>query len=136
MEELQENNINYDMEGHDLDSNEMNKNLLLQSKDDIIKQLKRKIEAYEKNAEEQNQKLSDYDHLLVEFNSINQNYSQMQQDLEIFKSENAQLKEIINTKNQTIADFQNLFQASKSKFDLFNQTNASLKARISELETQ
>ena len=85
MEELQENNINYDMEGHDLDSNAMNQNLLLQSKDDIIKQLKRKIEAYEKNAEEQNQKLSDYDHLLVEFNSINQNYSQMQQDLEIFK---------------------------------------------------
>ena len=136
MEELQENNINYDMEGHDLDSNAMNQNLLLQSKDDIIKQLKRKIEAYEKNAEEQNQKLSDYDHLLVEFNSINQNYSQMQQDLEIFKSENAQLKEIINTKNQTIADFQNLFQASKSKFELFNQTNASLKARISELESQ
>ena len=122
MEEFQDDNINNEMEEQELDSNAMNQNILLQSKENLIQQLKSKIDAYEKNADEQNQKLSDYDHLLVEFNSINQNYSQMQQDLEIFKSENAQLKEIINTKNQTIADFQNLFQASKKfliAFDSF-----------------
>ena len=46
----------------------------------------------------------------------------MQQDLDLMKAENKQLKDIINSKNQTINDFQGLFQASKSKFELFNQT--------------
>ena len=87
MEEFQDDNINNDMEEQDLDSNAMNQNMLLQSKENQIKQLKRKIEAFEKNAEEQNQKLSDYDHLLVEFNSINSNYTQMQQDLDLIKAE-------------------------------------------------
>ncbi len=109
---------------------------LLKSKDDIIKQLKRKIQVYEKNTETQNQKLSDYDHLLVEYNSMNKNYSILQNDLEVIRNENIQLKDIINTKNQTIIDFQGLFEASKSKFDLFNQTNAALKARIEELESK
>ena len=107
---------------------------LLKSKDNTIKQLKRKIQAFEKNAEIQNQKLSDYDHLLVEFNSLNKNNLQLKSDLEIISKENFQLKDIINTKNQTIIDFQGLFEASKSKFDLFNQTNSALKAKIAELE--
>lgn len=47
----------------------------------------------------------------------------------MLKAENTQLKEIINNKNQTIIDFQGLFEASKSKFDLFNQTNNSLKTK-------
>ena len=136
MEELQDENINNEMEEQELDSNTMNQNILLQTKENLIKQLKRKIDALEKNAEEQNQKLSDYDHLLVEFNSINANYSQMEQDLEMIKAENAQLKDLINTKNQAISEFQGLFEASKSKFELFNQTNSSLKARIMELESQ
>ena len=144
--ELQNNNINnmnYSMfeqinhPGLDLDMGASNLNQnLLKSKDNTIKQLKRKIQAYEKNTEVQNQKLSDYDHLLVEFNSLNKNYSQLESDLEIIRNENIQLKDIINTKNQTIIDFQGLFEASKSKFDLFNQTNSALKARIEELESK
>jgi len=136
MEEFQNDNINNELEEQELDSNAMNQNMLLQSKENQIKQLERKIEAFEKNAEEQNQKLSDYDHLLVEFNSINSNYTQIQQDLDLIKAENAQLKDILNTKNQTISEFQGLFEASKSKFELFNQTNATLKSRILELEAQ
>ena len=136
MAEFQDDNMNNEMEEQDMDSNTMSQNIIMQTKDNLIKQLKRKIEAFEKNAEEQNQKLSDYDHLLVEFNSINANYSQMQQDLELIKAENAQLKDLINTKNQTISDFQGLFEASKSKFELFNQTNSALKNRIMELESQ
>ena len=136
MEEFQDDNINNEMEEQELDSNAMNQNLLLQSKENLIQQLKRKIEAYEKNADEQNQKLSDYDHLIVEFNSIKASYAQMEQDLELIKTENIQLKDIINSKNQTISEFQGLFEASKSKFELFNQTNSSLRAKIAELESQ
>ena len=130
------NNINNINDYQAEEQEHISSNIMLQSKDNQIKQLKRKIEAYEKNAEEQNQKLSDYDHLLVEYNSINKNYSQMQQDLDLIKAENMQLKDIINSKNQTIVDFQNLFEASKSKFELFNQTNTSLKSRIAELESK
>ena len=144
--ELQNNNVknmNYSMfeqinhPGLDMDVGMSNLNQnLLKSKDNTIKQLKRKIQAYEKNTEVQNQKLSDYDHLLVDYNSLNKNYTQLENDLEIIRNENIQLKDIINTKNQTIIDFQGLFEASKSKFDLFNQTNSALKARIEELESK
>ena len=133
------NNIDYD-ELFQLTNNEFrNQNIneeLLKSKDNTIKQLKRKIQAYEKNAEAQNLKLSDYDHLLVEYNSLNKSYAQFEQELDILRKENNQLKEIINTKNQTIIDFQGLFEASKSKFDLFDQTNNSLKMKIAELESK
>ena len=144
--ELQNNNVNnmnYSMfeqinhPGLDMDVGMSNLNQnLLKTKDNTIKQLKRKIQAYEKNTEVQNQKLSDYDHLLVDYNSLNKNYTQLENDLEIIRNENIQLKDIINTKNQTIIDFQGLFEASKSKFDLFNQTNSALKARIEELESK
>ena len=121
--------------GFDLGNDNINQDLI-KSKDNTIRQLKRKIQAYEKNAQDQNLKLSDYDHLLVEYNSLNKNYSQIEQDLEMLRNENIQLKEIIASKNQTILDFKGLFEASKSKFDLFNQTNISLKEKISELEAK
>ena len=139
--DVKNNIMNYSMfdqeihGGLDLDIGPPNQDLL-KSKNNIIKQLKRKIEAYEKNAQAQNQKLSDYDHLFVEYNSLSKNFSQIQSDLDMIRNENMQLKDIINTKNQTIIDFQGLFEASKSKFDLFNQTNTALKARIEELEAK
>ena len=141
--EISKNNFNYNeldqLNNQELDFDLGNQNInqeILKSKDNTIKQLKRKIQAYDKNAQEQNLKLSDYDHLLVEYQSLNKNYTQLEQDLELLKTENMQLKEIINSKNQTILDFQGLFEASKSKFDLFNQTNITLKERIAELESK
>ena len=141
--EISNNNFNYNeldqLNNQELDFDLGNQNInqeILKSKDNTIKQLKRKIQAYDKNAQEQNLKLSDYDHLLVEYQSLNKNYTQLEQDLELLKTENMQLKEIINSKNQTILDFQGLFEASKSKFDLFNQTNITLKERIAELESK
>jgi len=43
---------------------------------------------------------------------------------------------MINSKNQNMVDFYGLLDASKSKFDLFNQTNLSQKEKISELESK
>ena len=141
--DISNNNLDF-KELEQLNGNEMEYNIgspninqeLMKSKDNAIKQLKRKIKAYEKNNQAQNLKLSDYDHLLVEYNSLKKNNSLLKQDIEMLKAENTQLKEIINNKNQTIIDFQGLFEASKSKFDLFNQTNNSLKQRIAELESK
>ena len=121
----------------DNDVGDMNINQdIINSKDKLINQLKRKIKVYEKNTEDQNLKLSKYDHILVEYESLNKNYSKLKEDIELLRAENAQLKDILNSKNQTILDFQGLFEASKSKFELFSQTNNSLKTKISELESK
>ena len=106
---------------------------IIQSQNNKIRKLKRKIKAYENNAESQNLKLSDYDHLLVEFQGLTQNYSLLEEELKSLKNENKNLKGIIKNKNQTIKDFQGLFQTSKTKFDLFSQTNNSLQMKNVEL---
>ena len=41
---------------------------------------------------------------------------------------------MITSKNNTIAEYQNLFEASKKKFELFEKTNNELKIKIKELE--
>lgn len=109
---------------------------IIKSKNDKIRKLKRQIKAYESNAENQNLKLSDYDNLLVEYKVLKQNSSLMEQELIILRQQNNNLKGIIKNKNNDIKDFQGLFKTSKSKFDLFNQTNESLKMKISELESK
>ena len=109
---------------------------IIKSKNDKIRKLKRQIKAYESNAEDQNLKLSDYDNLLIEYKVLKQNCSLMEQELIILRQQNNNLKGIIKNKNNDIKDFQGLFKTSKSKFDLFNQTNESLKMKISELESK
>ena len=109
---------------------------IIKSQENIINQLKRTIEVYEKNTEEQNRKLSNHDSLIIEYNSLLKNYSELENELSLAKNENIQLKNIINTKNQTITDYQHLFEASKSKFEIFEKTNNSLKVRIKELESK
>ena len=104
--------------------------------DNLIKQLKQQIQVYQKNTEELNKKLQSYDSLYIDYNSLNKNYTELENELKALKNENAQLKNIINTKNQTILDFQSLFKESKSKFELFEQANSALKQKILELENK
>ena len=109
---------------------------LLKTKENTISELKRIIQVYEKNTQNQNQKLSNHDSLLIEYNSLLKNYSELENELSLLKNENIQLKAIINKKNQTISEFQRVFDASKSKFELFEQTNNSLTKKIEELESK
>ena len=109
---------------------------IIRSQENIINQLKSTIQVYEKNTEDQNRKLSNHDSLVIEYNSLLKNYSELENELNQGKNENIQLKKIINNKNQTIADYQNLFEASKSKFEMFEKTNNSLKLKIQELESK
>jgi chromosome segregation ATPase len=62
------------------------------------------------------------------------NYSELERELTATKNEIIQLKNIINIKNQRIAEFQNVFEESKSKFELFKKNNDNLQMRIKELE--
>ena len=128
--ELMDNgDFDYDLENQNISQE-------LMTKDKKIRHLKRKIQAYEKNAENQNLKLSDYDHILIEYTSLKKKYIKLQQDFDLIRNENIQLKEMINSKNQNMMDFYGLLDASKSKFDLFNQKNISQQEKISELESK
>ena len=110
-----------------------NANDIIKNQENIINQLKRTIQVYEQNAEQQNRKLSNHDSLLIEYNSLMKNYSELEKELSLAKNENMQLKSIINSKNQTIAEYQGLFMESKTKFETYEQTNNSLKLKIKEL---
>ena len=44
----------------------------------IINQLKNTIEVYERNAQEQNRKISNHDSLLIEYNSLLKNYTELE----------------------------------------------------------
>ena len=109
---------------------------IIRSQENIINQLKQTIQVYEKNTEEQNRKLANHDSLVVEYNSLLKNYAELENELSLIKNENIQLKKIINNKNQTIVEYQNLFETSKSKFEMFEQTNNALKLKIKELESK
>ena len=107
---------------------------IIKTQENTINQLKLRIQAYEKNHIEQNQKLSKYDSLFIDYNSLSKNYSELEKELALSKNEIIQLKNMISSKNNTIAEYQNLFEASKKKFELFEKTNNELKIKIKELE--
>ena len=111
-----------------------NLNDIIKTQEKIINQLKRTIQIYEKNTFEQNKKLSNHDSLLIDYNSLLKNYSELERELTAAKKENIQLKNIINIKNQRITEFQNVFEESKSKFELFKRNNDNLQLKIKELE--
>ena len=109
---------------------------ILETQQNTINQLKLRIQAYEKNHIEQNKKLSNYDSLFIDYNSLSKNYAELEKELTLSKNEIIQLKNMLNSKNQTIAEYQNLFEASKSKFELFEKANNSLNIKIKELEAK
>ena len=114
--------------------NRMNYNAIIKNQENIINQLKRTIQVYENNFREQNRKISNHDSLIIEHNSFLKNYTELEKELNLAKNENMQLKNMINSKNQTISDYQRLVQESKSKFELFEKNNNSLKLKIEELK--
>ena len=109
---------------------------IIKNQEKIINQLKRTIEVYEKNTKNQNQKLSNHDALLIEYNSLLKNYSELENELSAAKEENICLTKKLKEKNQTLCEYQQLFESSKSKFELFEQTNNALKNKIEELESK
>ena len=109
---------------------------IIKKQENTINQLKLRIQAYEKNHTEQNKKLSNYDSLFIDYNSLSKNYAELEKELSLSRNEINQLKNMINSKNQTISEYQNLFEASKTKFEFFEKTNNSLKLKIKELEAK
>ena len=56
---------------------------IIRSQENIINQLKSTIQVYEKNTEEQNRKLSNHDSLIIEYNSLLKNYSELENEVKV-----------------------------------------------------
>lgn len=112
------------------------KDEIIKLQEEKIKTLKRTIKGYQKNIELQNAKISNQDTLYVELNSLNKNYAEMENELNQYKAESMRLNEIIQNKNCIIAEFQKLIELSTTKFEIFEETNMSLKLRIEEYEAK
>ena len=101
-----------------------------------VKQLQRKLKAYQKNNLEQNKKLSSQDNLVIEYNSLSKNYTELEALLKQYKLENAKLNKIIEGKNSTIEDYQEVIRLSKTKFEQYDEASTALKLKNEENETK
>ena len=101
-----------------------------------VKQLQRKLKAYQKNNLEQNKKLSSQDNLVIEYNSLSKNYAELESLLNQYKLENAKLNKIIEGKNSTIEDYQEVIRLSKTKFEQYDEASTALKLKNEENETK
>ena len=101
-----------------------------------VKQLQRKLKAYQKNNLEQNKKLSSQDNLVIEYNSLSKNYTELEALLNQYKLENAKLNKIIEGKNSTIEDYQEVIRLSKTKFEQYDEASTALKLKNEQNETK
>lgn len=108
----------------------------LRVKEEEIKTLKSQVKAYAKVNKDQTKKLVNQDKLFVEYNSLNKNFSELQNELLESRAENIHLKEILAKKNEMISSFQVMFEDSKTKFEQYDRKNAGLILRIKELESK
>ena len=115
-----------------------NKNMqeLIKIQNSTINKLKSQIDIYKTQIKELNERISSCDHLIIDYNSLNNNFSKLEKELFCLKKENYQLKSMINSRNKTISEFQFLFGQTKSKFALMDNLNDSLQKKINFLESQ
>ena len=115
-----------------------NKNMqeLIKIQNSTINKLKSQIDIYKTQIKELNERISSCDHLIIDYNSLNNNYSKLEKQLFCLKKENYQLKSMINSRNKTISEFQFLFGQTKTKFALMDNLNDSLQKKINFLESQ
>jgi hypothetical protein len=99
-----------------------------------IKKLKSQIDVYKMQIKEQSDKISSCDHLIIDYNSLINNYSKIEKEISFLKNENNNLKILLNTKNKSITEYESLFLEVKSKFILFDKLNLILQNKIKYLE--
>ena len=115
-----------------------NENLqdIINIQNSTINKLKSQIDIYKIQVKEQSEKISSCDHLIIDYNSLYNNYINLEKELSILRKENNQLRIVINTKNKTLNEFQYIFLETKSKFILYDKLNESLQNKIKYLESQ
>ena len=116
--------VNYTYEG--LNSNP---NIIIEEKtvlNEKIKNLQRKLKAYQIMTVDQNKKITELDNLIIEYNSLNKNYCELESELNYLKLQNAQLMDALNYKNCLIDEYQKMIEISTEKFKLLDEHNNNI----------
>ena len=115
---IQKNNssTNFSNIGHQyyysMDINPKNDEML-KIKDEKIKMLNRKLKSYQKVNEDQSQQINAHDNLIIDYNSLNKNYLELEKRLSNLEQEKTQLTSLLTK----------LYLENKSKGDLVPNSN-------------
>ena len=121
--------------GYSMELNPRNEEML-KVKDEQIKMLNRKLKTYQKLNEDQSQQINAHDNLIIDYNSLNKNYLELESELNAIRAENMRLKEAVANKNIIISEYVKGFEASSNKFQIFNDKNSNLKLKNDEYENK
>ena len=121
--------------GYSMELNPRNDEML-KVKDEQIKMLNRKLKTYQKLNEDQSQQINAHDNLIIDYNSLNKNYLELESELNAIRAENMKLKEAVANKNIIISEYVKGFEASSNKFQIFNDKNSNLKLKNDEYENK
>ena len=116
--------------------NQNNENIIDEQKvlTEKIKNLQRKLKAYQIMTVDQNKKLTEFDNLIIEYNSLNKNDTELENELNILKMQNSQLMDALNCKNCLLDDYQKMIEISTEKFKMLNEHHSNLQNQNKENE--
>jgi len=120
---------------HSMNINPRNEEML-KIKDEKIKMLNRKLKSYQKVNEDQSQQINAQDNLVIDYNSLNKNYLELEGELNCLRAENLRLKDSVAKKNIIISEYVKGFEDSSNKFQIFNDKNSNLKLKNDEYESK
>ena len=109
---------------------------MLKIKDEKIKMLNQKLKTFQKVNDDQSQQINAHDNLIIDYNSLNKNYMELESELNALRAENMKLKESVANKNFIISQYVKGFEESSNKFQIFNNKNSSLKLKNDEYESK
>ena len=121
--------INYSNIGHQygysMDINPRNEEML-KLKDEKIRMLNQKLKTFQKVNQDQSQQINAQDNLIIDYNSLNKNYLELEAELNCLRTENKKLKEQVANKNNIISEYVKGFEESSNKFQIFNDKNSRI----------
>ena len=121
--------------GYSMDINPRNEEML-KLKDEKIRMLNQKLKTFQKVNQDQSQQINAQDNLIIDYNSLNKNYLELEAELNCLRTENMKLKEQVANKNNIISEYVKGFEESSNKFQIFNDKNSSLKLKNDEYESK
>ncbi len=121
--------------GYSMELNPRNEEML-KIKDEKIKMLNRQLKSYQKVNEDQSQQINAQDNLVIDYNSLNKNYLELEGELNCLRAENLRLKDSVAKKNIIISEYVKGFEDSSNKFQIFNDKNSNLKLKNDEYESK
>ena len=121
--------------GYSMDINPRNEEML-KLKDEKIRMLNQKLKTFQKVNQDQSQQINAQDNLIIDYNSLNKNYLELEAELNCLRTENMRLKEQVANKNNIISEYVKGFEESSNKFQIFNDKNSSLKLKNDEYESK